>query len=375
MNYTTLNEEKDLLEFAFRRMIHSEGDLSNYGKVMFSTYSKVAKLPNFGVSFNSSKSLIIDGARIYNALGGYAKSHCHLLMRVRDPLKLVRIPKSLTFSLKGYKSIIKAWEKNDSSYLSAQLDFFRRVLEDIGPAYCVVNSTLDPVSRLLILASKKLGIRTACVQHGVYYPGTPKESLEEDLVDIYFSLNESQKKILSFNIPKSKIISIGKAGRFDWVGKTSAAICLVGTDIERYDMLEQKNDLLKVYKSISNYLESEHSCRVFYKPHPSETINKDIKESFNIISSNEYKNLDFFIGSNSTLLMEMSSIGKPTVQILGESHLKEGHLHFEEHGYCKSFFYGSDLNARLAECIRYGGVFPRIESPALYDVFKTHNII
>lgn len=375
MNYTTLNEEKNLLEFAFRRMINSEGDLSDYGKVMFSTYSKVAKLPNFGVSFNSSKSLIIDGARIYNALGGYAKSHGHLLMRVRDPLKLVSIPKSLTFSLKGYKSIIKAWKKNDSSYLSVQLDFFRRVLDDIGPAYCVVNSTLDPVSRLLILASKSLGIKTICVQHGFYYSGTPKASLEEDLVDIYFTLDENQKEILSCNIPKSNMVSMGKAGQFDWAGRESASICLIGTDIERYDMQEEKKELINEYKKIANYLEKENSCKIFYKPHPSEKISKDIKDSFNITSSNDYKNLDFFIGSNSTLLMEMSAVGKPTVQVLHESDPDNGYLNCEEYGYCKSFFYGSDLNARLAECIRYGGVFPRIESPALYDLFKNHNII
>jgi hypothetical protein len=293
-------------------------------------------------------------------------------MKVRDPLKLNSVPSSLTFSLKGYKAIMKAWKDKDNKYLKKQLDFFQKVIEKVNPNYCVLNSTIDPVSRLLALASKRSGVRTLCVQHGIFSPTTPKHVLEEDIVDKYFAIDQKQKEIICQNIPSYKIASMAVPSEFHWNGSASASVCLVGTDIERYGLIEEKEKIILLYKKISNYLQRENSCKVFYKPHPSETISHSIRNSFNLISSLDNINLDFFIGFASTLMQEMSSLGKPSVQIFDQN---VSGINYEDFGYCKTFLNENGLEKMISECIQYGGKFPYIEYTDLYEFFRTHKIL
>lgn len=367
-----LNEDEDLFEFAFRRMIDLDKTISMHGRSILSAYSRVSKLPNVGIGFGGERPLIVDGAKTFNALRQCASSDCHLLMRVRDPLKLKIFPSSCTFSLKGYRAIVKSWEKKDDSPLKKHLDFLKEVIEKVKPNYCVVNSTIDPVSRLLALASRRAGVRTVCVQHGLYSFSTPAHILEEDIADVYFAIDPKQKDILCRNIPRSKIVSMAIPSEFHWGGSTSASVCFVGTDIERYGMEEKKDRIVSSYKKIAEYLQKEQSCKVFYKPHPSESISHSIKNSFNLISSVDDVNIDFFVGFNSTLLQDMSSAGKPSVQIFDKN---IAGTNYEEFGYCKTFLNECGVEKRLAECIQYGGTFPNVVGPDLYSFFRTHKIL
>lgn len=367
-----LYKENDLYEFAFRRMTNLDKSLSIHGNSIFTAYSRVSKLPNVGISFTKKKTLLVDGARIFNALGQNAKQNCHLIMKVRDPLKLKTTPTSLTYSLKGYRAIMKAWKNKDNKYLKKQLDFFQKVIEKVNPHYCILNSTIDPVSRLLALASRRTGLETVCVQHGIFSATTPSHSLEEDIVDKYFAIDNKQKKIVSKNIPSHKVVSMAKNSEFNWSGSASASVCFVGTDIERYGLIEEKEKIIALYKKISDYLKKENSCKIFYKPHPSETISSSTRNSFNVIPSLERINIDFFIGFASTLIQEMSSLGKPSVQIFDRN---VSGINYEDYGYCKTFLNEDGIEKIISECIQYGGTFPCIEQPDLYKSFKTHKIL
>ena len=61
-----LNEDEDLFEFAFRRMIDLDKTISMHGRSILSAYSRVSKLPNVGIGFGGERPLIVDGAKTFN---------------------------------------------------------------------------------------------------------------------------------------------------------------------------------------------------------------------------------------------------------------------------------------------------------------------
>lgn len=365
-------DDSKLGEYTFRRIIDDDKNLSIHGRTLIETYSKVAKLPSISLSYKKTKPIVIDGAKIFNELNHYSKNNAHLIMKVRDILRINNLPSSFNFSIIGYKSIIKSWQKNDERYLRKYLNYLEKVFTKINPSWCVVNSTIDPTSRLMVLASKRLGISTACVQHGVYSELSPVNILDEDLVDIFFTLDEKQKKILSRAIPNHKMVSLGEPSSFYWKGSPNISVCLVGTDLERYGWTDKKQLIEKTYIKLSKQLKKNNYYNFFYKPHPSEKVSLEIKSNFEIINSITNTNIDVFIGFNSTLLKDTSSIGKPSIQIL-ENNISA--VNYEEYSYCKTFSFKDNFYRLISEILKNGGSFPQIKTISLEEAFKNNGLI
>jgi hypothetical protein len=239
----------------------------------------------------------------------------------------------------------------------------RNTLNIVRPRLFVANSTIDPINRLWILAAKEYGVKIACLQHGVYSQEIPDYAQEDDIVDSYIALDESQKSIVARNIDSRKIVALGKHSQFAWKspGK-SISVCFVGEDWERYGYVELKQMIVARYLDISAALTSIGVGALWYKPHPSEERMFGIDKKLRILPKNNINVPDVYIGFSSSLLKDVSSRGKLAIQVLDAKTMADS---FQDNGYCMSVANDDDLVDNVLDILQSDQTPPCIQEQEL----------
>lgn len=357
-------------EYIARRLVDPEGQFTIWGKSILQAYSRVAKLsllPVFNLSRDSD--MVVLGARIFNQLSKEMKSRAHLVMTARDILRCNSLPRSLTYDLKSYGQLYALIKNNDENSYARCRRRAEFILRRTRAKIVVANSTLDPINRLWIQVAKDMGLKTVCIQHGVYSDAIPTYVLEEDIIDRYVALDDGQAAILRKNIAEEKLVSLGVRDSFEWVPPAGIAkICFVGEDWERYGFENIKRLIIGKYVEILNFLNSKSHCNFYYKPHPSEMMLLNITNHAKLLKPEDVNIPDVYIGFSSTLLKEMSSRGKLAIQILDK---KTKANNFQELGYCISIANAENLLDNLIENIHSQRMVPCIRSMELgYALFE-----
>lgn len=336
----------DHREYIARRLVDLQGDVTIWGKAILEAYSRVAVflfVPVVGVSRDSD--LLVLGARIFNQLSKERQSRTHLVMTARDVFRCRRVPRSFTYDLKAYGQLYSLIERNDKGAYDESRRRVERVLKATGAKILIANSTLDPINRLWIQVARELGVKTVCVQHGVYSDAIPSYVLEEDIIDRYVALDDGQARILRKNIAIEKIVPLGARGTFEWIPPVGIPkICFVGEDWERYGLDRIKRLIIEKYIEIGAFLEIKGYRKLYYKPHPSEEMLMGISNHAELLKPADVNKPDIYVGFASTFLKEMSSRGKLVIQIWdGET----GAENFEALGYCLSLKNDNNLLSAL----------------------------
>ena len=317
------------------RLIDPTGELTIWGHSITKAYSAVARLafvPTLG--FYRRSDWLVLGSRIFNQLSPTLKSKSHLAMSARDLFRCNSFPHSLSYDLKTYADINALFETADDSRFVLCRSRVEKVISRTCAKFLVVNSTIDPINRLWLQVAKSAGLKTICVQHGVYSNNIPSFVLEEDIVDEYISLDQGQSDIVSKNIPRHKIKILGLKAAFDWVPPDRPLrVCFVGEDWERYGYDDLKISIISTYKKIILSSYSKTWGALFYKPHPSEQMFLDIMEYTSLLRVNDIDLPDVYIGFASTFLKEMGSRHKLVIQIFDVRTQSEN---FQQLGYCLS---------------------------------------
>ncbi len=354
-------------EFITRRLIDPQGNFTIWGKTILQAYSRIAKLafvPILGLSRRSE--ILVLGARIFNQLSEGTRKRTHLVMSARDILRCKYVPRSLTYDLKTYCELYSLIENHN---LNAYKECRRRVeliLNKTQARIVVANSTIDPINRLWLQVANDMGLRTVCVQHGVYSDAIPKHVLEEDIIDHYIALDEGQKLILQKNIAAKKIIPLGVRDSFHWKPPSEPLkICFIGEDWERYGLQNLKHLIISRYIELAKYLKSLGYNNFFYKPHPSEEMFLNIFDYAKLLKMESIDVPDVYVGFASTFLKDMSSRKKLAIQIWDK---ETGADNFQALGYCQSIVNGDDLLEDILKLIQVQRMIPFIVNAKLDEV-------
>lgn len=354
-------------EYIVRRLVDPQGQFTIWGKSILQAYSRMAKLsllPVFNVPRDSD--VVVLGARIFNQLSQEMKSRTHLIMTARDILRCKSLPRSLTYDLKSYGQLYALIENNDEDSYARCRRRVEFILRRTRANIVVANSTLDPINRLWLQVGRDMGLRTVCIQHGVYSDAIPTYVLEEDIIDRYVALDDGQSAILRKNIAAEKLVSLGVRDSFEWVPPVGMPkICFVGEDWERYGLEHIKCLIVGKYIEILTFLKSQGYHDFYYKPHPSEVLLLDVDSHAKLLKAADVDVPDVYVGFASTLLKEMSSRGKLVIQIL-EKETKAND--FEELGYCVSIKNDEHLLVELLNKIRVQQAVPCIRNVELQQV-------
>lgn len=354
-------------EYIARRLVDPRGEFTIWGTSILHAYSRVAKLsflPVFAVS--RRRDLLVLGARIFNQLSEETRRRAHLVMTARDVLRCKSVPRSLTYDLKSYGQLYSLIENNDEAAYAACRSRVERILAKTRATVVVANSTLDPINRLWLRVARERGLKTVCVQHGVYSNAIPTYVLEEDIVDRYVALDDGQAAILRKNIAAEKILSLGIRDSFDWNPPAGQLkICFVGEDWERYGLARIKRLIIDRYIEIATFLKSQGFGELYYKPHPSEEMLLDIASHAKLLGPTDVALPDAYIGFTSTLLKEMSSRGKLVIQVWEKETRADN---FEVLGYCLSISNDERLLTSLVAKLRVRQCVPCIRGAQLDEL-------
>ena len=254
------------------------------------------------------------------------------------------------------KYFLNYLSKGGIKYLHELVGGIERRLESIKPDYIVLSSDISPVERAIVLASRKLGITTIEIQHGLYF--LPQNSLDEGMApeplvngkaadyvllwgnyfkDLYERKGVRNREDLyvlgypylfsSSNLPSSK------NGR--------RTLCYLGQDFERFnrDFLNIKLETVRKLAQLCK----KNGFHFLYRPHPwgegREAISKNMPEvEFTPKGENireTFKKADIFLGFSSTGLVEAAIQGKISLQLINYPIQSNN---FEKLGVCHKSF-------------------------------------
>lgn len=206
------------------------------------------------------------------------------------------------------RSIWRILEKNVSNYINKR-----------GIQYLVVSNDSAPLERFLIYIFRKNQKKSICIQHGINYNDNyPIEFFDGNYADelwlwsnvFYDSRKKSKQKVFGYPFKLKE-----KTEEFE-----PNSICLIGQDFYHYSN-EYGRIFLEMIDKIINVLRQKCSeYKIYYKPHPNETITSLLPKNVAIFKGGVhelFQRFEFIIGINSTVLIEALVFKKKVIQVIG----------------------------------------------------------
>ncbi|MDC0965261.1 hypothetical protein OAS07_02625 [Candidatus Thioglobus sp.] len=342
--------------------------LNRYRQILF-----LSKFPRIEVK--ERRDILVIGTSIYKRLDSNLKQKTHVVISARDILRdfsiLGKLVRSFTFDLaiygRIYNQIINS--SNSEEFLN-----IKHALDVIKPKIIILKSTIDPINRVWAFYAAELNIKVVCVQHGIFSSKTSPEVLEQDIVDYYVVSGDKQSEIISPIIPEHKHINLFESSSFscELKNKKTISICFIGTDHEVYSEAGKRNKekVLDIYIDLVNAL-SEDKCvkyKFFYKMHPSETKGNKVMRLAKIIQKTDYNKIDIFFGVASSLLMELASLQKCTIQLRSKSLPTDN---YQELGYCATIEINKIKNEGLLNVLKENNTFPCLKEKGLSKIITS----
>lgn len=365
--------KNDVVEFVLRGLYDESGRFSVWGESMLNAYKRVARFSFFSsISWHATpKNYLIVGSRVFNKLSPSFRQNVHVVLSARDPFRISCIPRSFSYNLTSYKLMVDLAESGRSDLLNAEIKRIQRVIGKINPKAIVVNSTQDPINRLWLAMAYERGIKSICLQHGIYSSDLPQYAIDENVVDKYIALDRTQMDIVSGRIPHNKIDLLGYQSSFEWSPPSpTLKLCFVGEDWERYGEHDKKKLIIDTYRLIILELSKSGRYEFFYKKHPSESGSLGFEIDVNILDKRDLGLPDVYIGFSSSLLKDVSSIRKLAIQIID---LKISTADFSKSGYCISVANDSGMISSIEYLIGNDIQVPCVEERLLDNLLVFDN--
>ena len=235
--------------------------------------------------------------------------------------------------------------KKDAIYLRELLAKVEERIKETGTDYIVMMTDGSAIERAIVLVSKKLGITTLEIQHGVYQLFSPLGTGKvadyilvwgQYFKDLYVKQNFRKSEnvhVLGYPRPVKKEKVIEKKNN-------PYIVYYLGQDFESYNkkFFNIKIETVKKINEICNRL----GIKFVYRPHPGDNIEllkknlaniqfTDIKEKL----EESFKKADIFISFQSTALVEAAMREEISLQLMNYP-LKSDN--FEKLGVCNKTF-------------------------------------
>lgn len=202
-----------------------------------------------------------------------------------------------------------------------------------------INDSL-PLERFWIEAARRVGIKSVCLQHGLFSASLSALS-DGGFADYILAYDDEQAKIIKSNPRnKSKILVFGYHSVVNNLQKLSRPpqrirICFLGQPWGEY-YTHLKEHYYKILKNCSGQMRDEN-LPIFYKPHPSEHHYRDDPkwpiQLYDGTLKKAFLDFDVFISISSTALFEAKLNGRMSIQIYSPDFSSEI---FEKAGYAST---------------------------------------
>ncbi len=211
-----------------------------------------------------------------------------------------------------------------------------QIIKLVSPKFIFLSNDSLFLERFLIYCAREDGIKTVCMQHGIFTAKGDFRILDGKYADYIFLWGDSQATIYKnneFDMRKIRIIGYphNTATRKENRTFNKKKVCILGQPFENY-RIELGNRKKSIFEKLISILMAK-GFKIFYKPHPGE---KDC--TFYPFNANLYKKnlkhalseFDIFISLTSTALLEASIYGKIAIQLFDENFKVD---HFNKLGY------------------------------------------
>lgn len=257
----------------------------------------------------------------------------------KDEVCVIGGPKQLKFCLKNRIRFIphtSLWKtlanglaherrQNSDPEIEKNIRKFGNLLKKMASEKCVliVDNDSLPMQRSMILAGRRAGLESICIQDGIFSSKSPGHIMHGWHADQFLAFNEQQKSMLAYKgMNPQKIKVMGFYSSPYTLKRTTAPagqrkICFLGQPWNKYGAERAKLYLEIVNKTASTL--SAKGIAMNYKPHPWERGSVHLQNIENVIDVTLHDALehhDVFISLTSTALIEAQAAGRVAIQIM-----------------------------------------------------------
>ena len=244
-----------------------------------------------------------------------------------------------------YQFVYNYLTQKNEHYLYALIKNIEEKIRTVNPDYIVLWNDSLPIERAIVLVSRKLGIITIDIQHGIYQ--STSVLTEERAADYVMVWGQYFKDLYVKNGVRKpeEVYVLGypyliKRHKSDHRKKRHYAVCYLGEDFERYnkDLLDIKLETISNLYKICNHL----GLKFIYRPHPGDDRRLLKSKLPDVYFTQErekidktFREEDVFISFNSTALIEAAIRSKVCLQLMNFPMKTDD---FEELGVCSKAF-------------------------------------
>lgn len=207
-------------------------------------------------------------------------------------------------------------KKSSEEIINFTVDFFKKS----NPKALIVQNDSLFIERFLIFCARKAGIKTICIQHGIFQSISDPLVFDGKYSDFMYVWSKKQKNILvEGGLPPTKIKILGYPYKILELENhirvyNKSKICILGQPWENYDVKlgEKKKQILN--KIVSQFI----GVTITYKPHPAEKDINYFPDDVSVFSgslSEAIEEYDYFFSFTSTALLEVSLCEKIAIQL------------------------------------------------------------
>ncbi|MDG3065881.1 hypothetical protein [Thauera mechernichensis] len=190
-------------------------------------------------------------------------------------------------------------------------------------AMLVVDNDSLPMQRAVILSAHLAGLKTVCIQHGIFQSKSPGHIMDGWTADLFLAINSHQRDMLiTKGLAPDKIYIMGFHSSPYQPKRPTAPpkerkVCFLGQPWTKYGT-DRGQRYFEILRAVTTALEN-NNINLFYKPHPWERGSAHLKDIRNVIdtplnaSIEEY---DVFISITSTALLEVATAGRVAIQVI-----------------------------------------------------------
>lgn len=316
-----------------------------FGVVLDSYRRTLRKNTPFSLLFNyvsfrptGKARYIFVGAKYADLTRGLPRDEVLVIGLFKDWLHCLRHRIPFASGLPVVRAVLKNVDRAEFAIDRALRDLLPPPPGDLTRYLILFNDSL-PLERAYCLLAREAGVRTVCVQHGVFTSASPSRIYDGGVADLMLAFDDHQRQLLvQGGIPADTVRVIGfhsdMARRGGLASGAQRRVCILGQpwgtyypEIEiRYHALLERLIPALVQAGLS----------LAFKPHPSERAAPYLDRYQPIESASLDRcldNYDVFISFTSTALIEATLAARVAIQIFDPAFMADW---FQDHRYAYS---------------------------------------
>ena len=207
-------------------------------------------------------------------------------------------------------------KKSSEKIINFTIDFFKL----IQPKFLIVWNDSLFIERFLIYCAREAGIKTICIQDGLYQGNSNPIALPGKYADFMYMWSQKQKNIIvEGGLHSSKLAILGYPYKIFILENCisdydKTKICILGQPWENYNKKLGEKKRLIFNKIVSQFI----GIDIAYKPHPNEKDMNYFPDNVRLFTgtlSEAIEEYDYFLSLTSTALIEVALAKKIAIQI------------------------------------------------------------